>query len=275
MHHYPPQFELPAAVYLPDGDGRFVSTSLTAGPWEENGQHAGASAALLAHCLEQHEVADGTDPFVARLTVDLLRPAPVAPLDVTVRTVRAGRRAHWLEGTVVADGREVARGTALRVVGAPGLLPPVPEADTDGKPPPPNSVASIDDGQDSPWLMFWHGFDFRPFKGERDEPGPGGTWFDLQAPLIAGVENTPLMRVVSAADYSLGIGAVLPFDEFAFPNADLTVHLHRYPMGPWVAVDATTHVDTEGGTGLAEAALWDERGRIGRAVQSLVLSTRA
>lgn len=273
VHHYPPHLAMPEAVYLPEGDGRFASTPLSAGPWDPNGQHAGASAALLAHRMERHDVAEGVRPFLARLTIDLVRPAPIASLEVSVRTVRAGRRAHWLEGGVVADGREVARATGLRVIGEPV---PLREGATPSHdpPPPPDTVDPVEDGQDAPWLMFWHGIDFRPFKGERGVPGPGGVWFDLRAPLIAGVENTPLMRVLAAADFALGIGSALDFDAFAFPNADLTVHLHRYPAGSWVAVDAETWVEPEGGTALAEATLWDERGRIGRAVQSLVLSRR-
>lgn len=272
MHHHPPHLELPEAVYLPDGDGRYSSTSLSAGPWDADGQHAGASAALLAHCMQHHEVAAGVTPFLARLTVDLLRPAPVAPLDVSVRTVRAGRRAHWLAGVLRAGDREVARATALRVVGEPV---PLPEgAIPTENPPPPPETCEPQDGSESPWLMFWHGFDFRPFRGERGVPGPGGVWFNLEAPLVAGTENTPLMRAVSAADYALGIGGVLDFDAYAFPNADLTVHLHRSPVGPWVALDAVTWVDPDGGTALAEGSLWDTQGRVGRAVQSLVLSRR-
>lgn len=279
MHHYPPHLELPAAAYLPDGNGGFVSTQLTAGPWDSNGQHAGASAALLAHCMEQHDLAPGLTPFLARLTIDLLRPAPIAALQVDVRTVRAGRRAHWLEATLTAEGpdgpRDVARASGLRIVGDPSGLE---EASLPGpvgeRPPPPASVPTADGGHEAPWLMFWHGIDFRPFKGERDVPGPGGVWFNLEAPLVGGVENTPLMRAVTAADFALGISSVLPFDAFAYPNADLSVHLHRYPVGAWVALDAVSHVDPVGGTASSEAALWDERGRIGRAVQSLVVSAR-
>ena len=40
-------------------------------------------------------------------------------------------------------------------------------------------------------------------------------------------------------------------------------------MGEWVALDAVTH-PSDGGVGFAEAALYDEDGRIGRSVQSLL-----
>jgi hypothetical protein len=55
-----------------------------------------------------------------------------------------------------------------------------------------------------------------------------------------------------------------------FINPDLTIHLSRYPTGEWVALDAVTY-PSDHGVGFAESALYDEDGRIGRSVQSLLL----
>jgi Acyl-CoA thioesterase C-terminal domain len=41
--------------------------------------------------------------------------------------------------------------------------------------------------------------------------------------------------------------------------------------GEWVCLDSVTRVD---GLGLAETTLWDERGRIGRAAQTLLVRRR-
>ena len=46
--------------------------------------------------------------------------------------------------------------------------------------------------------------------------------------------------------------------------------LHRPPVGPWVCVQARTRFGPPG-VGAAESSLWDEQGRIGRAVQGLVV----
>ena len=46
--------------------------------------------------------------------------------------------------------------------------------------------------------------------------------------------------------------------------------LLRAPEGEWVCLDARTRFGPPG-TGLAESALWDQRGRIGRALQSLYI----
>jgi hypothetical protein len=53
-------------------------------------------------------------------------------------------------------------------------------------------------------------------------------------------------------------------------NPDLTVTVHRLPVGEWVAVDAVTRFE-DLGIGTAEADLYDEQGRLGRAVQTLLL----
>jgi hypothetical protein len=51
------------------------------------------------------------------------------------------------------------------------------------------------------------------------------------------------------------------------------VYLHRPPAGEWVCLDATT-IPQPSGIGLADSALYDENGPIGRSLQSLVLARR-
>src|SRR6185437_7139019 len=52
---------------------------------------------------------------VARLTVDFLRPVPLRPLTVVRRIVREGKRIQVMEASLLADGLEVARCSALRL----------------------------------------------------------------------------------------------------------------------------------------------------------------
>jgi hypothetical protein len=62
-----------------------------------------------------------------------------------------------------------------------------------------------------------------------------------------------------------------------FINPDLTVHLFRLPVDEWVCLDAVTRIPAGGGAGsvgLAESALFDRQGRIGRSLQSLLVSAR-
>ena len=91
--------------------------------------------------------------------------------------------------------------------------------------------------------------------------------------MIEGEAPTPAQRAMAAADFGNGVSAVLDWNEFAFINPDLTVYLERDPVGDWVGLDARTRVGPDG-TALAESVLYDERGRIGRALQGLLVLPR-
>jgi hypothetical protein len=95
----------------------------------------------------------------------------------------------------------------------------------------------------------------------------------LRVPLIPGERPSPLVRVLVVADSGNGISWALPFEESLFINTELTVHVARMPEGEWILLDARTRIGPEG-IGLAESVLWDERGRIGRGAQSLLVDRR-
>ena len=52
-----------------------------------------------------------------------------------------------------------------------------------------------------------------------------------------------------------------------------TINLLRQPVGEWICLDARTHLGSNG-CGVAESALYDEQGLIGRATQSLAVRPR-
>jgi len=105
------------------------------------------------------------------------------------------------------------------------------------------------------------------------ELGPATMWLRMRQPLVAGEEPTPLQRALVAADVGNGISAVLDYHSYVFINVDLTVHFERMPEGEWVCVDAVTRPQLTG-IGTAESVLSDQRGRIGRAAQSLLIEQR-
>ena len=79
--------------------------------------------------------------------------------------------------------------------------------------------------------------------------------------------------MAAAADFGNGVAAELEFGSSSFINPDLTISVHRPPVGEWICLDARTRFGTPG-IGAAESALWDVEGRIGRSVQSLVVEVR-
>jgi hypothetical protein len=87
-----------AAFYEPDGD-RYVATELTRGPWDPSAQHAGPPAALLGREIERLGAGriggEGPPAQVGRITYEVLRSVPIAPLRVEAQVVRPGRRWRW------------------------------------------------------------------------------------------------------------------------------------------------------------------------------------
>ena len=256
------------ALYVPEGD-HFVPTSLTTGPWDARAQHGGAPAALLAHCLEAIET---PGPMaIARLTFELLRPVPLTPLRVETKVVRPGRKVQLAEASLFTEDVEVTRGTALRIRTAELPVPgdTVPD---DPLPPGPDHGVALDfemlrhDGpsfhRDANVIRF--------VEGGFDRPGPAIGWIHLQVPVVAGEDVSPTTRLAGAADFGNGLSWSLPRGGWSFINPDLTLHLVRPPEGEWVCLRSVT-VPSDAGVGLAESALYDQQGRIGRSVQSLLL----
>jgi len=103
--------------------------------------------------------------------------------------------------------------------------------------------------------------------------GPALAWFRFARPLVAGASPSPLALVAAAADFGNGVSRVLDFERHLFVNTDLTIHLRREPAGEWVMLDARSRVEPHG-VGLAASTLYDERGSIGLAAQSLYVAER-
>ena len=245
-------------------EARFESTALTAGPWSPDSQHAGPPSALLVRALER--VGHAEDVRLARVSVDVLGPVPVAPLQIEVRTVRPGRSVELLEATASVDGRPalVARGWRMR---------PTPEdfpfhGDHSGP-------GATDRPRDRGAMMsFAHGagylsvVDFSFDAGSGDELGPAAAWGRSRIDLVAGERMTGWQHTVLVADSASGVS--LATDPLTYPaiNCDLVVSLHREPEPGWVHLDTET-VGGPGGGVLTDTVLSDDRGRIGRCVQNL------
>lgn len=257
------------ALFSQDGD-RFVPSDLARGPWTPEAQHGGPPAALLARAVERF--AGGDAMFVARLTIELLRPIPIAPLTIRTQLTRPGRKVQLITASLFSAEMEVARTTGLRIrrtdLQLPsdlpqGTSPPGPESGAATLPP----WAAIIDYR----AFHSHAVEHRFVAGGFEQPGPATDWIRLRVPVVAGEDPSPLCRVAAAADFGNGVSWVLNRGAgYSFINPDLTLYLHRALVGEWVCLDAVTWVQPHG-VGLAESTLYDVRGPIGRAVQSLII----
>lgn len=263
------------AVFEPDG-GRWVPTPLATGPWSPDALHGGPSTALVGRLMVDHEPGD-TSWFLARLTVELIRPVPHAPLSVAIDIRRPGRRVQVLDAVVTdPDGTEVLWARGLRLVEAHNGLDEsaVPGPERVPLPGPAESSPFGFGGSLIPWTTFGEAYEFRLAHGTPfHELGPSAVWSRLTVPLFAGQPIHPLDRVLTLADFPNGFGNSVPFDRFNYINPDLTVSLHRLPEDDWVLLDAVMNPRANG-HGTAEGTLQDERGPLGTSVQSLLISQR-
>jgi hypothetical protein len=262
---------VPASAVFVSQDGRFVPTEIARGPWDPAALHGGAPAALLMRAFEQLPSVDGLE--LARVTYELLRPVPLAELRLEAEVVRPGRRVQLLEGSLRGeDGTEVVRARALRIQradldGSPG---------TEAPPAPPGPDRGIErspaSGPPHQPTFFPAAIEIRFVSGGFGG-GPATGWFRLKVPLLKGEDTSPLQRLAAAADFGNGISTALSWDDYLFINPDLTIYLDRKPAGEWICLEARTLVSPEG-VGTAESVLYDHRGRVGRAIQSLLVAPR-
>ena len=264
------------SFYEPDGDV-YVATELTRGPWDPGAQHAGPPAALIGREIERlgggrMAGGDRLPAQVGRITYEILRSVPIGRLRVEAEVVRPGRRVELVQATLVDEEGEPlvrARGWRLRtdqveLETAEGneQLPPGPDQAKPGTFP----ETGFDAGYHS-------ALEYRFVRGNFNELGPAVVWMRMGVPLLPEEEPTPLQRVLVAADSGNGVSVTLDWSRYLFINVDLTVHLHRMPVGEWVCLDAETFPEPTG-VGMADSRLLDESGQIGRAVQTLLVAKR-
>jgi Acyl-CoA thioesterase C-terminal domain/Acyl-CoA thioesterase N-terminal domain len=258
------------AFYEKNGDG-FVATELTRGPWDPGSQHAGPPSGLIGRGIEL--VPGGAEFQVARVALEILRPVPIGPVRVEAELVRPGRSVQMIEASLAdGEGRELMVARAWRIKTSEIEVPD--DVETTLAPPPGPEQGDVPGFFDTGQSAGYHtAMEWRSVGGGFLEPGPATVWMRMGCELVAGEEPSPLARTLVAADVGNGISAVLDWKRFVFINVDLTVHLERMPEGEWVCVDART-LPQRNGVGTAESVLSDERGRIGRAAQSLLVAER-
>ncbi len=258
-----------ADAFLTTTDGVwFQPTEFTRGPWDPEACHGGPPTAMIARAAE-HLV---PDKRLVRLTVELSKPIPYAGFRVAAEVLRDGRSVATTRA-ILADGEGNPRASAsgLHIAAQPmrdfpNYEPPhpagVPEAATPG-----------------PFPFSWTRHGLVAFNGPGvqmsyppgNDPAPGPTTVWMKTvPLLAGEEPSPFQRICPLADTGNAIGRNADPGDVDFINPDLTLLLHRDPVGEWLGSQAMSHWHPDG-IGMSDALLFDERGVVGRALQTLVI----
>jgi len=255
------------AIYRVEGD-RVLSSPNAAGPWNINMQHGSAPAALMVWAAESMPTPEPMQ--IARVTVDLMRPVPIAPMRLQSEVLRQGRKIQLCAVRLTAGDDVVAAATVLKVK-AQALALPQEVADIAVEFPGPDQARQ--EQPDFSGSPFVRGVSMRAARGRFGVPGPGAIWYRVDWPLVEASPVSQAMRAVVAADFCNGTSAALDFRQWTFINADLTVSFARQPLGEWILLDAESWIGPDG-AGLAMARLADQRGYFVRAVQSLVIERR-
>ena len=264
---------LPTALFEVHG-ATVTPTALCTGPWDARHCHGGPVSALMARAVESVSEPGGQ---IARLTIELTRPVPVKrALTLSTEVERPGRKVSLLAAVLRDGDTEVAR---VRSLWLRDDDVPVPNESTAGIAEPDMGEAGSGRLERSTWAMgdgpafHSHACEHRFVQGGWLHQGPAAVWIRLTVPVVDGEAPSGLQRTAAAADFGNGVAGALPFDQFTFINPDLTVHLLRRPVGEWIGVRSVSHYGHRG-AGMAESALFDAQGRLGRSVQSLLVANR-
>lgn len=261
------------ALFHLDG-ATFVPTELTRGGWSDDAQHGSPPSGLLGRAIE---AAPTVVPMqVARLTIDLFRPVPLAPLRVDVRVLRDGKRIQVCEATLRHGEVEVGRATGLKIRTAEVALPEVDREPWEQPPGPEKGVVvkRFFEGPRADLTRFYlHAVEIRSIGASFERLGPGTAWFRLRYPVIAGEVPSPFVRLVTLADMSNGNSQSLDPRLWIYVNPDITLYVHRLPVGDWVGMRSAAH-QHESGIGLADTRVFDELGPLGRINQAQLLDRR-
>jgi hypothetical protein len=260
-------------LYARDGE-EVVPSGYCQGPWDPSLQHGGPVTGLLAWAATRPATA--APMRLARLTVDLFRGVPLAPLRPVATVRRDGRRIQAVDVSLFHEGTEVARATAVRIRTEPVGLGSAADRLPIAVPPP----LLVDDrsglwpGGEPVWVPgFVRAVELRNVVGTQGAGGERFVWTRLRCPLIAGEPADPVLSLATLVDYASGLANPLDFRRFTSINPDLSLHLLRAPQGAWVGLDAWTDLAPDG-IGQSEARVFDVGGRVGRVSTSLVVDER-
>lgn len=254
--------------------GTYSSTPHTVGPWSPHLQHAGPPTALLMRAVQRLGGPSAPVPhnaLPARLTAEIFRPVPVADLLVRARLHRPGRRVAWATADLVSAAepdQSIMRAQVwlVRRTDEPLDLPRTP-----GEPAP-------GPGAEQPLPGTWsggylHAVAWHLSAGSFADPGPATTWTRLLVDLVDTEQPAGAQRAAVVADAGSGISAVADPSQMVFVNTELTIHLHREPVGEDVWMAGHTTLDPHG-VGHACTRLGDADGAVGAANQTLFVEPR-
>lgn len=239
----------------------FVPTIHAQGAWRTDEQHMAPVAGLMAHCLELHVPREGMQ--LSRISFDILGMIPAQPTTVEVRTLRPGKSIELLEAVATIEGRPRVSARAWRLA----EFASEEVAGHDLAPMPPPDEVPLWPASDMWGGGYIAGLEFRSVERR---PGRSRTWLRSPTDIVADEPSTPTAHFLRLADTANGVAVRVSPHDWAFPNVDLTIHLHREPVRGWMGLDTNVTIGPKG-HGLTSSVLHDEQGPVGTIEQMLTV----
>ena len=254
-------------------DDCFEANAPARGPWSVNHCHAGPVAGLIARAFERAL----PEKVLTRMTLDLVRPIPMAGFQITTDVDRDGRTLGQARVKLAdMDGITCVTGSSMHLVRADftsmptAVVTPLKRADAAAGPTP---LARGEHGEPSFSDFIEVAYpDGVPDKST-NSTGPTKLWMKTP-PLLADETLSTAQRLCPLADCGNGISRNAGFYDITFMNTDLTIHFHRETDADWFLSDCISHWQRTG-IGLAQAVLSDDDGPVATALQTILLRPAA
>jgi CBS domain-containing protein len=277
-----PGTDLAAGFFEPDGD-LLVPASFSTSPWGGI-LHGRLVGGLTARAVER-TYAEDPELVCSRLTIDMFRSAPLAPVSISTRTVRAGRRIAVLEVLVEQEDGPIGQGIAVLL-----RRGEQPEGEHRVTPrwgaPTPLELGPPRAASPSGWSAPWESWAV-PAAGEAAEGGSagdsaartaagslhGGVWIRELHPLVTGEPLTPLTRLSIAADLASPVSNSSSRG-LQFINADYTIYVGRQPVDEYIGIEPYGHVSVDG-VAVGQCVVHDVTGPCGFIATTAVANSMA
>ncbi|MFW5825475.1 MAG: thioesterase family protein, partial [Marinobacter sp.] len=201
------------------------------------------------------------------------RAVPSSPLTIATRLVRGGKRLQILEASLFAGEAEVTRASALFLENRPVSVPEHGRFPKTGLEPPSRpveaSIAEAGGWQNRYSPVGLHSTAKAMVIEGVDGRGQGVAWLKLPLPLVQGEETSPTVMAATLSDFGNGVGQLNLSRELGCINTDVTLYLHRSPVGEWLGLDARSRMQ-DTGVGLVETTLFDSQGPVGKLLQAII-----
>lgn len=242
----------------------YRSTLHAQGAWNEHEQHMAPATGIMSYELEHFN--PRIDMRIGRISLDIFGLIAFGEFSISTRVIRAGKTIELLESEMQAQGKTCIVARAWRML----MQNTQAVAATEDQP--------ISQPEHLPvWtgMSRWPGGFIQSIQARADlaqhRAGKGIVWLHNGLDLVEGQHNSDFTRLMGMVDVANGVAPRQEgiFD-WAFPNLDLQIHMHRLPKGQWLGLEAIQQYGADG-IGLTSAILHDVDGPFGRSEQILTL----